>query len=92
MFLAYSGGGAVGFDGFVGRSGQCPFNSVCDFESGLCDWTPTASGTSTNRYNFALTQGTSSSSGTFDHTTETQYGHFIEAINGQFYRHLIQNL
>ena len=56
---------------------QCPYKQTCDFESGLCDWTPVpANGT----YYWSIAPATNlyKSLSIGDHTTETQYGHTLE--------------
>ena len=66
--------------------GNCPQDSVCDFESGACGWTV---GTNQTAYKFKLikaTDGDRSSSSPYDHTMEYDTGHFMEATGGNSHR------
>ncbi len=80
--MIHSGGGAIALDNMVGQVGSCPMNQVCDFESGQCGWTTN----NNNTFMFKLTQASKALWGLnvdkYDHTTETNAGHFMEASNG----------
>jgi hypothetical protein len=80
--LIYSGGGAIALDNVVGQIGSCPNSQVCDFESGQCGWT--TNNNSGNPFVFKLIQASNAlwDSLKYDHTTETEFGHFMEASNG----------
>jgi len=79
--MIYSGGGAVALDQFVPMSGQCPMTQTCDFENGLCGWNPSSSG---GQYAFKLIQASQANwlTDKLDHSTESEFGHFLEAANG----------
>ncbi len=79
--MIYSGGGAIALDNMVGQVGSCPTNQICDFESGQCGWTTNNNG---SPFMFNLIQASNAlwDSRKYDHTTETEYGHFMEASNG----------
>jgi hypothetical protein len=57
-------------------------SQVCDFESGQCGWTTNNNGG--NPFVFKLIQASKAlwDSLKYDHTTETELGHFMEASNG----------
>jgi len=79
--MVYSGGGAVALDQFVPMLGECPMTQTCDFESGLCGWNPSSGG---GQYAFQLIQASNAvwQSDKFDHSTDSSFGHFLEAANG----------
>jgi hypothetical protein len=59
-------------------------NSICDFESGNCSWT---SSYVNSAFAWKLTMANENtwagaSSSEYDHTTESEYGHFMEASTG----------
>ena len=76
--------GAIGLGYLKTKAGVCDQGSICDFESGSCNWTST----STNpNYKLKLTQATGDAWGEsdgseYDHTTDSSYGHFMEASGG----------
>ncbi len=81
--MIYSGGGAIALDNMIGQFGSCPTrNQICDFESGQCGWT--TNNNIGSPFMFKLIQASNALWDTreYDHTTETQYGHFMEASNG----------
>ena len=82
-FLVYSGGGAVAFDNFVTMNNKCPTNGICDFESGLCDWV--IQNNTQIPYKFRLIQAQSDERPgvMIDHSTQSVYGHFIQAYSGR---------
>ena len=77
------GSGAIALSEFSTTAGICQGDSICDFESGNCGWT--VSSTNPN-YQFKLTQADSviwrDSRDVYDHTTEADEGHFMEAHGG----------
>ena len=83
-FAALPGNGAIALAGFSTMVyGICP-PTICDFESGNCNWTSTY----TNPiYSFKLIKAGNagwevSSRQEYDHTTESGSGHFMEASGG----------
>jgi hypothetical protein len=82
-FTINSGLGAIAFDQFFGFPNQCPFSGVCDFENGMCDWI-IKNNTENNFYKFRLVEARSVQYelAEFDHTTESEFGHFIQTYNG----------
>lgn len=75
-FNANFGNGAIALSDFVTYQGSCELNSICDFEGGNCSW---ASSSKNPSYNFQLVK---SSLSEHDHTTESGFGHLMEASNG----------
>ena len=84
-FSAYAGGGAIALDKFTGLPNKCPFDGECDFESGMCDWI--SLNTSNNDYKFKIvTARDEGDQGLMiDHTTQTEYGHLLQAKNGKIF-------
>ena len=82
QFSVTPGTGAIALAHFETTPGICPSSSMCDFESGTCNWTSTDP-------NFAFTLQLANGNdwggaarALYDHTTETQFGHVMEAYNG----------
>ena len=85
-FIASPGSGAIGLAHFLTSPGLCQTlsNAICDFESGNCNWT---SSSVNSAFGWKLTEANGNSWGgvtgsEYDHTTETEYGHFMEASSG----------
>lgn len=73
-------------------TGTCPTSQTCDFESGLCDWIIDPPSNPNSQYTFKNIYASNSAvswiNGKYDHSTESNFGHFLEAANGM-YSHIL---
>ena len=85
QFSAYAGGGAIALDKFTALLNQCPFDGVCDFESGMCDWNAFNTNNSEYKFKIVMARDEADQGVMIDHTTQTEYGHLLQARNGRYF-------